>query len=483
MCPWTGAPAAHDPEFGGTLFIRRAAALLAILLPLTLLPASATGYEPRGGASFNVPNPWGSSTENTRIVRAVEEAFRNVRPTAKDPRPVILLAGYLFDRKSSADALIAACKRGVSVRVIIDRAVVSKPLRRIVTALNADNVRDGNNDGIADSDPRAGRCNGPLPPSHGGLRTRSDSGIPLMTARQVKVSLREPTGRDVTWGRDGSYVLRCSGSCRGGEEANMHSKIYAMSHTGSANNVVMTSSSNLNAGGANSGWNDLLVMKSRPKTFQFFVRIHRLMTAQKRAGRKLVEFKDGPYTSRIFPMIGVGERRDPLMVDLRKVRCSSAFGPTTIHIQQFWWNGHRGNYIWDKIRSLALNGCKVKIIFGAVDSGLLSRMKDARASGLIELWDSRWDTDLDGCVNTRTHMKAVAIRGTYGTNRRYAGVWTGTANWATGSLTRGDEVTLNVRSASVWRQYVDRWNVVKSHSRLQWTRGDRDPTLPPCNDD
>src|SRR5688500_19372562 len=43
------------------------------------------------------------------------------------------------------------------------------------------------------------------------------------------------------------------------------------------------------------------------------------------------------------------------------------------------------NYIWDKIRRLAQNGCRVKIIFGAVDSGLLARMKDARRAGLIEI--------------------------------------------------------------------------------------------------
>ena len=205
-------------------------------------------------------------------------------------------------------------------------------------------------------------------------------------------------------------------------------------------------------------------MKNRPKTFQFMVRIHKLMTAQKRAGRKLVELKDGPYTTRIFPMIGVGKDRDPLMVDLRKIKCSSAFGPTQLYIQQFWWNGHRGNYIWDKIHSLARNGCKVHVIFGAVDSGLLRRMKAARSNN-FEIWDSRWDSDdPDGCVNTRTHMKNIAIRGTYGKNHRYAGVWTGTANWATGSLTKGDENTLNIRSASMYRQYVERWRVVKSHS-------------------
>lgn len=460
--------------------MRRAVALLAALLPLTLLPLStAQAYEPSGGATFNTPAPWGGAADRARIVLKVEQAIRNIRPSRRDPHPKLIIAAYLFDRKLSADAIIGACRRGVSVRVIIDREVASKPFRRIVTALNADNVRDFNKDGLADTDPRAGRCNRPLPADQGGLRQKR-RGIPLMTSREVSQSLREPTGRSVTWGKDGSYVLQCSGSCRGGDEANMHAKIYAFSTVGTAENVVMFASTNLNAGGVNSGWNDIVTMKQRPRTFAFVERMHRLMTAQKPAGRRLIEFKDGPYTTRFFPMKGVGKRRDPLMVDLRKVKCTSAVGPTTLHIQQFWWNGHRGNYIWDKVRSLAQNGCKVKIIFGAVDRGLLARMKDARRAGLIELWDSRWDTDGDGCVNTRTHMKSVAIRGTYGKNRRYAGVWTGTANWATGSLTRGDEVTLNVKSASLWRQYVDRWNLVKSRSNLQWTPGDGGAV---CSDD
>ena len=128
---------------------------------------------PVRASTYNVPNPWGSSLENTRIVRSVEEAFRNVRPTRRDPNPIILVTGYLFDRKKSADALIDACRRGVSVRVIIDRDVASRPFRKLITALNADNVRDRDRNGIADNDPRAGRCNRPLPADQGGLRTKA----------------------------------------------------------------------------------------------------------------------------------------------------------------------------------------------------------------------------------------------------------------------------------------------------------------------
>lgn len=442
--------------------MRRAVVLLAVLLPLGLLPPPARGYEPGGGATFNVPNPWGSATENTRIVRKVEEAFRHVRRTRRDPHPVILMTGYLFDRMTSADALINACRRGVSVRVIIDRDVGARPLRKLVTALNADNVRDRDRNGIADNDPRAGRCNRALPSDHDGLRQRGDA-IPLMTPRQTRRSLRQPTGREVTWGTDGSYVLRCSGSCRGARDANVHSKFYAMSNSGTATDVVMVSSSNLNGGGAKLGWNDLVVMKNRPATFDFLTKVHRMMTAQKPATRELLELTDGPYTTRIFPIEG-GKDSDPLLQDLRRIRCSSDLGRTSLHIQQFWWNGHRGNYLWDKIRNLARDGCEVKIIIGAVDRGLGRRMRDARRAGLIEFWDSRIDTDDDGYVNTRTHMKSIAVRGTYGTNRRYRGVWTGTANWSNGSLTRGDENTVNIRSASLWRRYVRYWATVRNHS-------------------
>ncbi|KAA1420327.1 hypothetical protein F0U44_07910 [Nocardioides humilatus] len=464
--------------------MRRVVVLLAMLLPLAFLPATHAGaYEPEGGATFNTPIPWGTAGERVHIVAKVEAAIRKIRPTKRDPHPQLIIAAYLFDRKKSADAIIGACRRGVAVRVIIDRAVVSKPLRRIVTTLNADNVRDSDHNGVADNDPRAGRCNRALPAENGGLRTKADRhGIPLMRGTEMRQSIHEPLGREVTWGRDGSYVLQCSGSCRGGEEANMHAKIYAFSSLGTANNVVMFASTNLNSGGINSGWNDLISMKNRPKTFQFVDKMHRLMTAQKHAGRQLVELKDGPYTTRFFPMVGVGKKRDPLMVDLRKVKCSSDFGPTQIYIQQFWWNGHRGNYIWDRIHTLARNGCKVHVIFGAADSGLLRRMRAAR-SGNFEIWDSRWDSsDIDGCVNTRTHMKNIAIKGTYGRDRKYAGVWTGTANWATGSLTRGDEVTLNVKSLPLFKQYAARWQTVRAHSTYNWTHDIPDPPID-CTDD
>ena len=254
-----------------------------------------------------------------------------------------------------------------------------------------------------------------------------------MTARQTRQSLSEPTAREVTWGTDGSYVLRCSGSCRGAPDANMHSKIYAMSNSGTANNVVMVSSSNLNGGGAKLGWNDLVVMKNRPATFDFLVRMHRLMTAQRHAGRRAARAHRRSLHDADLP-----DRR-------RQGQRPAPEGPAQDQVLQRLrpdLAAHPAVLVERLPRQLPLGQDPQP------GSGRLQgqdhhrrrrpppRQEDARRrrAGLIEFWDSRIDTDDDGYVNTRTHMKSIAVRGTYGTNRRYHGVWTGTANWSNGSL-------------------------------------------------
>ena len=128
---------------------------------LWAVPASA--YAPPGGALFNVPAPWGSDTARFRLVRHVERAINETRPTAADPRPVILISTFLLDRTQSVDAMIGACRRGVSVRVILDEDIISASSKRLITMLNADNVRDDNGDGVADAPPKAGRATASRP--------------------------------------------------------------------------------------------------------------------------------------------------------------------------------------------------------------------------------------------------------------------------------------------------------------------------------
>jgi hypothetical protein len=445
------------------MFVRRTTWLLTVVaLSITALVASAAAYVPPGGGTFNTPRPWGNDKERYRIVRTIEKAFKKTRPTAEDPRPVILVSTYLLDRNQSVDALVDACRRGVAVRVILDEDIDNRNSRRLITMLNGDNVPDRNGDGVPDRKPRARKCNRPL--RHQGHRAAVVPHTNLLSLDAARRSVERPTKDSVTWGKDGSYVKVCNGSCRGAG-GNMHSKFFAFTHTGKSNNVVMVSSSNLNEGGALLGWNDLYVMKGRPTSFAGYQRIHRQMTDDTRAGDRKVQIKDGPFTSRFFPMRKASKANDPTLADLKRIRCSSAFGRTEVHVSMFFWKGARGNYLTDKLLRLARSGCRVSIIYGAPSVQMAERLRNAARAGTINLYDSRWDFNNDGFNEVRTHAKYVLVKGTVGKDRSSHQVWTGSQNWVAGSLSRGDEVSLSIAKRSAYKDYMRNWTTIRNHAR------------------
>lgn len=441
-------------SFGRSLGLLVAMILLASGLASV---ASADAHAAPGGGTFNVPKPWGRSVQNWRIVRRVERAIKATRPTSADPRPIVLIATYLLDRKKSVDVLVSACRRGVSVRVILDHDIVNRNSKRLIRVLNADNVPDRNDDGVPDRDPATRRCNRPFSQR---VAVRPEQ----FTDAEALRSASAPTDAAVTWGRDRSYVKRCVGSCRGGG-GNMHSKIYAFSTTGTSRNVVMVSSSNLNQGGAFLGWNDLYSMRGRPASFAAYAKIHREMTDDDRASRAKAEFVDGPYTSRFFPMRGAGKANDPTLADLRRIGCRSALGRTSIHVSMFFWAGRRGDYLADKVLGLARNGCRVSILYGAPSRKIAARLRAAARRHLIDLWDSRWDRNNDGFIEVRTHAKYVLVKGRYGPDASAWQVMTGSQNWADGSLSRGDETTLGIARRAAYVDYLANWQQIRRHSR------------------
>ena len=445
---------------------RRVSLLLAILLPFAIAFVPAGAYEAPGGARFNVPKPWGNDEASYRLVRTVMTAIQNTRPTKKIPHPEIHIATYLMDHTPSVDAMIAACRRGVQIRVILDEDIDNYNSRRLITALNADNTRDKDGDGTGDTDPRAGACNGPIKGTQHSRTTTEGKGgpIPLMTPRQARRSVKAPSGASDTWGKDGSYVKKCNGACRG-KGGNMHSKFYLFERTGKSKHVVMVSSSNINHGGARLGWNDMYVMKGRPKSYRGYKAVHRLMSEDVQANNDKVEIKDGPFVSRFFPMRNASRSSDPTMQDLNRVRCTSNIGRTAIHVSMFYLKGSRGNYIVDKLLSLARAGCSVNIIYGAPSIQLAERLRAAARAGTINLYDSRWDHNDDGFNEVRTHAKYVLVRGTVGADRSAWHVWTGTQNWVAGSLRKGDENSLNIALRSAYSDYLRNWNVIRAHSR------------------
>lgn len=284
-----------------------------------------------------------------------------------------------------------------------------------------------------------------------------------MTEEQAARSAAMPTEDAFTWGSDGSYVKQCKGSCRGGG-GSMHAKFFLFSQTGTAKNVVMVSSSNLNAGGANRGWNDMISLTERPNLFNAFRQVHREMTDDVMNTGQRTEFTDGNVVARFFPMRNANKANDPTLQDLNKIRCTSAFGATQIKVSMFYWAQTRGMYLADKLIALGRAGCKVSVIYGAPGKDVRAKLVEAAKARRITLYDSRQGALPDGDYQVRTHGKFFTVKGTFDGNTRAYLTVSGSQNWAGDSIALGDEVTMNVLSKSLHDQYVANWGKIRAHS-------------------
>jgi phosphatidylserine/phosphatidylglycerophosphate/cardiolipin synthase-like enzyme len=395
--------------------LRSITILLSALAVVFALAPPAAAWEPSSKPVFN--NPWGKKAAKWRIVNHVNKAIN------RSPRnSTIYISAFLFDAKSSADALIRARNRGVHVQVVLDGDDArTRQARRVKRVLNRDNVW---------------RADAPL-----------------------------------RWGPDQSFLVHCEGSCRG-RAHNNHTKFYAFTRTGTASDVVMVSSSNLNKGGATRGYNDLFIAKRKPQMLKQYRSIHREMAEDTpRAGvdryRQLVS---GRYTSRFFPK---PQGSDPVIQDLEKVRCrgvrdgAGRNGRTAINVSMFAWNNTRGESIARKLVRLARDGgCDVRIVYGAPSKAVKEILRRAARNGHLRLYDSRYDRNGDGAFDVRVHHKYMLINGRYGTDRSAWRVHTGSQNWGRGTLRGGDENTLNVVSRFAYRYYMRNWrDVVGRHTR------------------
>lgn len=378
----------------------------AVLASLLVFTPNASASAAPGGAVFN--NPKGNHATQWRIVMTVNRA---IRATPKGAR--IEIANYLWDSRASTDAVINARKRGVQVQVVLDGLARNHGTRRMAAALNRDNRK--------------------------------------------KVH-----GKHVKGGPDRSYVVFCKGACRNGGVPN-HMKYYTFTRTGTAKNVVMVSSSNLNKGGAVKGYNDLYIVKERPQLLADFDVIHREMAADK-YGSGYHQYVEGNIIARFYAK-RVGP--DPVMQDLAKVHCKGARGGagrggrTAINISMFRWNNARGFRIARKLVQLDGAGCDVSVIYGAPGRNVVEILRNSAIRGGIKLWDSRVDRNEDGKVDLRIHHKYTLISGNYGTDRSSWQVWTGSANWGE-DLRAGDENTINVESRAAYRQYMANWTMVRN---------------------
>lgn len=377
------------------------AAFCAAALVLTLSASGAYAYTPDDGATFN--NPWGdwSAKERllTKITRTIESAHTG---------STIRIAAYSNDREDVTDALIAAHRRDVNVRVLLNDNWTSYQTKRLQRALGTD------------------------------------------------VSKR-------------SFLKICVNSCRG-RRGNLHSKFYLFSDAGQSRHIVMFGSVNLTGFGAKTQWNDLYSTADRKVLHNFFADVFQQMSHDRVVKHPFIHRSIGDFDINVYPRYDTTESDDPIMQRLNAVRCkdledgAGIRGRTMIRVNMYGWNGTRGVYLARKVAELSRRGCDIRVLVSSAGGKVIEIL--ARNGVLIKTPDE--DRNGNGEVDVFTHDKWMILGGRI---RQTSGwhVWTGSQNWSDRSL-NGDEITVHIHRRGVFWNYRENFDRIwEEHST--WVAG------------
>ncbi len=348
----------------------------------------AGSYTPQTGAIFN--RPVGSRAQQRAIFTHVNRAI-----DAATSGSTIRIAVYSFAEEATADRLLAAYRRGVSVKLIFNPHTIYPAERRLAKVLGS------------------------------------------------RVNAR-------------SFVKFCDHSCRGTSGV-MHQKVFLFTRAGAAENVVMVGSNNMTRHNAVDQWSDIYTVVGDAALFFTYAGVFDQMKTDTPQTTPYIQAEVNSYEPEFYPRRRTTMVDDPIYLALSAITCQGAaegYGTavtaadgtvsrvTRVRISQHAWNGDRGRYLVAKVAELARSGCDVKVVYG-VGAGTVVKQTLARTSVPASSGRVR---------GVHTHQKMFSVSGVFEGDPASALVWTGSHNWSDGALRR-DDVVLRVDSPEAYAQY------------------------------
>lgn len=384
----------------------------------------AAPFTPRRGVIFN--NPIGRPDVKYRIFNKIVNSIRSTPTTG-----YIRIMSWNVFSNAAVNALLAAQRRGVKIRVLIDRSnlteIPNPSFGRLVRGFAA------NNQG------------------------------------------RRPQGR--------SYAKACRGSCRG-KGGQAHAKFFLFSETGKAERVVMQGSANLTAASAINQWNDLYTFIGNKNMYRFTRDVFEQMWLDKPVANPYVSETTANGTLFFSPFGGANYVGDPVQQLLNNVRCTGAQdagnrkGRTIIRVAPDVMRQDRGMRGAVRLRQLWDAGCDVKIAYTILSPAISRLLRDGRGRGPVPLRHLVQDFDGDGEFDNYFHLKAISINGVVGPNKNAYVTVNGSSNLS-GVASVSDEnigIIKKQRVTLLYQRYIDFWfNNAPSSAFSVARRGDVDP--------
>lgn len=338
--------------------------------------------------------------------RLLEHIIQSIGGTPR--RQYIQIISWNVTSRGFVDKLIAAHRRGVSVRVLISsgKAVDNGEFWRLKQA--------------------------------------------LQEKRPVKARVGE---------KYRSWARTCERSCRG-KRGIAHSKLFLFSKAGKAEQVVMSTSANATEVAVNYQWNDLFTLVGNQKIYRGFVDAFRESARDQPVRRAYREFRGESVTGYVYPWKGKDARGDRVIKELKRITCNGTQGgtglngKTRIRIAQDAIIDQRGIDIAKILRHKWESGCNIRIVYALMGRQVLSILRST-SRGPVPIRQIVNDYDSDGVYDRYLHSKSMAVSGWYGKDRSARVAWQGSENWS-GLAKLSDEQGLTIVRGKVERRYA-RW--------------------------
>ena len=286
---------------------RRAAALLALLTGLGVLaPAGPAAAHEAPSAPVTSPghvlfnDPLGSEDRQYALIRHIDARIRHARPGA-----TIRLAAYSFAMASTSRALLRAHRRGVVVKLVVDRHSAA----------------------------------------WGSVQR-----------------LRRTLGTDTD---NRSFVRLCDRSCQG-DAGVQHAKFVTISSTRHAEDLAMVGSMNFTEHAAREQWQDLYSVDGDAGVYRQLVRVFRRMVRDEPQPALALRGPGEGFRTEVSPVpVGDPVRHRLDLVSCQGAAGGTGFrGRTVLRVAMHAWNGERGLILARKVAALAEAGCSVRVLAG-----------------------------------------------------------------------------------------------------------------------
>ncbi len=368
---------------------------------LPTVSAAAVGYAPTEGASFN--NPRGTRAQQLVLTNQIAAAIDNVPKGS-----VIRVTAYSMSEATLRDKLIAAHKRGVDVRMILDDHVTTADMAKLQTVLGKDRTK-------------------------------------------------------------GSFLIQCKQSCMS-DTGMMHAKYFTFSRTGSVTHVTMVSSGNPTYTGESILWNDMYTVVGNVPIYNSFIDYFTAMLADKNNPDYYRTVTDGKYKSFFYPQAQTDDPNDTIIQSLAGVKCDGVGtgygyqGHTVIKIAMFRWSAARASIarrLWD----LDNQGCVVQVITNkssdVAQEVFAALLKPGGKHGGIDVFNGQFDLNGDGHRDVYIHHKYMAIDGNYAGDTTAKVTFMGSINFEWGPERDSNEDMLKITDNATNNAFMANFNLMR----------------------